>query len=150
MNIAAWAVLVPLVLTATLLPWIVGKLRLGGLTNDVRWLAGAVAVLCTVAAGFAARGTFIGADLVPLLADISEWTRIIAAVLFIAAAGFAFLAFLPDRWVSVSADQRAAVAGFVAPLLAPYAAWGLGTAAGGLLTFLASVGAPVVDVVTQR
>ena len=149
MNAAAWAVVIPLVLAAAFGPWLVSKVKLGKLTADVQWAVGALAVLCTVGAGVAARGTFIGRDIVPAVAGLSTWTRLGAAVVFVAAVGVAFLAVLPDRLVAVPADQAAAVAGFIAPLLAGYAQWGIGSLGASALGFLSDVGAPVVAWVTQ-
>ncbi len=146
MNLAAWGTITVLILAAALTPWVASRVKLGGrLTGFVSWAAGAFAVLCTVTAGWVATGTAIGRTAVPAIVGIHPVVRIGAALLFIAAVVIVVLALVPDLWSTVPADQTAAVLGFMAPLLVPYAAWGLGSVAQTLLGVVTDVAAQVTS-----
>lgn len=146
MNTAAWAAFAAFAAVAVGLPWVASLIRPTRLipiptvvVEIGQYLAGVIAIGAAVGAGVAATRTFVGRDVLPTLAAIHPVARIALAVAFVAAVVWTFLGLIPV--FSVDLDQSTILAAGAAPLLAAYAAWGIGDQAQALLGFLGRLSA---------
>jgi hypothetical protein len=140
-NTTAWAAVAAFAAVAVGLPWVASLIRPTRLlpiptvaVELAQYVAGVVALGAGVGAGAAATATFLGRDVLPMLAGIHPAARIVLAVAFIAAVAWACLGLIPI--FSIDLDQSTILAAAAAPLLAAYAAWGIGDQAQALLGFL--------------
>lgn len=146
MNVSAWAALIAFAAVAVGLPWVASLIRptrlipIPALVIELtQYVAGVVAIGAGFGAGMAATRTFIGRDIIPTFASVHPIARMLLGVLFVGAVVWTCLGLVPV--FSVALDQSTILAAAAAPLLAAYAAWGIGDQAQALLGFLGRLSA---------